>query len=66
MLRFWSWYDRLNEPWRLLLCIAFFLPVCFITYFVEHGMVRAVKATIMITAFLALTKWYSNTRPRRG
>jgi hypothetical protein len=47
--KFWNWYNRLKEPWRLLLCLLFCAPFCFGWMLsTPEGKMVAVLATVVI------------------
>jgi hypothetical protein len=58
MKRFWKWYDKLNEPWRFILCLAMLFPLSFTTVLLERGHIIPTAIIAIWTVFLVGTRLY--------
>lgn len=62
IVAFNRWYDKLNEPWRLLGCLVLCTPLCFLGYFPQY----MVEILVWTAGLLGMRMWWIHRTPRRS
>jgi hypothetical protein len=66
LLRYWTWYNNLNEPWRMLMMLLMCLPLfasTIVSEFVEMPYRPFVMIGCVLVPFgLICTRWWAHSK----